>query len=382
MIGGRSVPDPQHWLDLFTHKTWTEFLRAGGTVSGFRESRWNIVQKIRKGDLLLSYLTGISRWIGILEVTGKPFIDKKTRIWDFDTFPARVPVRAVTLLEPETAVPIVEMRDRLSIFRNLKSPYAWTGAVRSSPAMWSREDGSAVVAAIEHAAKHPQKRPYDAAKLDKTPPIFKAKNVGTVTIPEEDAPEPHPNAGDGESVSREPTAHLEIQYLLLKLGSDMGLDVWVARNDRGREYRGSRFAEIPRIRVDLPLNFDEATNTTIQMIDVLWLQGKSIQAAFEIESTTSIYSGLLRMSDLIAMQPNLNIPLFLVAPGDRREKVIAEVNRPTFTRLSPPMTELCRFIPFDALRERIKQAGDLVRYLRPEFLDEIAENCTVGEEDR
>ena len=52
-------------------------------------------------------------------------------------------------------------------------------------------------------------------------------------------------------------------------------------------------------------------------------------AAFEIESTTSIYSGLLRMSDLIAMQPNLNIPLYLVAPNERRQKVFAEVNRST-----------------------------------------------------
>jgi hypothetical protein len=42
-------------------------------------------------------------------------------------------------------------------------------------------------------------------------------------------------------------------------------------------------------------------------------------AAFEI---TSICSGLLRMADLVAMQPNLNIPLFLVAPEERREKCL------------------------------------------------------------
>lgn len=73
------------------------------------------------------------------------------------------------------------------------------------------------------------------------------------------------------------------------------------------------------MKADLPLRFDEATNKTIELIDVLWLQGNAIVAAFEIENTTSIYSGLLRMSDLIAMQPNLNIPLFLVAPDDRRD---------------------------------------------------------------
>jgi hypothetical protein len=62
------------------------------------------------------------------------------------------------------------------------------------------------------------------------------------------------------------------------------------------------------------LQFDEATNRTIELIDVLWLKGNAVVAAFEIESTTSIYSGLLRMSDLIAMQPNLNIPLYLSPP--------------------------------------------------------------------
>lgn len=128
----------------------------------------------------------------------------------------------------------------------------------------------------------------------------------------------------------EVTAHTEIQGLLLRLGSVMGLDVWVARNDRNRIWQGRPFAESFNIRSALPHNFDVATSRVIEMIDVLWLEGNAIRAAFEIESTTSIYSGLLRMSDLLAMQPNLQIPLFLVAPDDRRSKAISEVNRPTF----------------------------------------------------
>jgi hypothetical protein len=135
----------------------------------------------------------------------------------------------------------------------------------------------------------------------------------------------------------------------------MGLDVWVARNDRGRDWNGHRFTELPRLRADLPLQFDEATNQTIELIDVLWLKGNAVVAAFEIERTTSIYSGLLRMSDLIAMQPNLNIPLYLVAPDERRQKVFAEVNRPTFSRPSPPLVDLCRFIAFSALRDQVGQ---------------------------
>jgi hypothetical protein len=123
--------------------------------------------------------------------------------------------------------------------------------------------------------------------------------------------------------------------------------------------------------------FDEATTKTIEYIDVLWLKGNAIIAAFEVESTTSIYSGLLRMSDLIAMQPNLNIPLYLVAPDERREKVFIEVNRPTFSRLVPPLSEMCQFISFSTLRERLKTIAPIVRYLKPEFLEELAEDCQI-----
>jgi hypothetical protein len=86
------------------------------------------------------------------------------------------------------------------------------------------------------------------------------------------------------------------------------------------------------------------------------------------------------MSDLVAMQPNINIPLYIVAPDERREKVTSEINRPTFSSLSPRMNEACRYLPFDQLRKRVQQAGDLVRYLKPEFLDEVSESCELPAE--
>lgn len=54
---------------------------------------------------------------------------------------------------------------------------------------------------------------------------------------------------------------------------------------------------------------------------MLWLRKNSIAAAFEVECTTAVYSGLLRMSDLLALQPDLDIKLYLVAPDERRGKV-------------------------------------------------------------
>ncbi len=377
---------PSYWLDLFTHQTWTEFLAAGANVSGFRENRWRTVQSMKPGDILLCYLTGVSRWIGLLEVTGPAFKDN-TLIWSVNNFPARVPVRILSKLDPLEAVPVIEMRDKLSIFQNLKSPHAWTGRFRGSPYKWTQADGEAVVAAIREAEAHPIQRPFDRSKLEKIPPILKTSKIGLVTIPEgEDDKkasstyqEQKPEGVVLEPEAKEATAHTEVQWLLLKLGSDMGLDVWVAKNDRSKSYNSVIFSSIPRLRESLPRQFDTTTTRTVELIDVIWLKGNSIQAAFEIESTTSIFSGLLRMSDLITMQPNLNIPLFIVAPGERRSKVLSEVNRPTFARLSPPMSEMCRYISFEELRRQLDAAKGFVQFLKPEFLDSFAESCVVEE---
>src|ERR1035438_3652797 len=96
-----------YWLDLFTGTTWKEFVEAGASVSGFPESRWKTVQQVHLGDYLLCYLTGISRFIGILEVVKAPYKDSTRLIWKDDAFPCRLGVKPVEMLAPETAIPIL-----------------------------------------------------------------------------------------------------------------------------------------------------------------------------------------------------------------------------------------------------------------------------------
>lgn len=78
------------------------------------------------------------------------------------------------------------------------------------------------------------------------------------------------------------------------------------------------------------------------------------------------------------MQPNLQIPLYIVAPDERRQKVFDEVNRPTFLKLlDPPLVETCRYISFSTLKNKLDVAGSLVKYMNKDFLDEISEVCIV-----
>src|SRR5215216_3229393 len=274
---------PTYWLNLFTGKTWKEFLDAGATVSGFRESRWATVKRIKSGDYLLCYLTGVSRFIGVLEVTSEPYWDESP-IWKDEVFPCRVKVEIIAAQTPETAVPIFDLKEQLTIFQNLKSPAAWTGHVRGSPARWKQSDGEAVVYAVLEAVENPVKRPVDKSKLARRPKALRAKGE-SFTVPESDdtaeqvqesPAEPPKEEQRAKEPSKETTAHTEIQWLLLKLGSDMGLDVWVARNDRNREAHGRRLSDLPRLKSELPLQFDDVTNRTIELIDVLWLRGNAI----------------------------------------------------------------------------------------------------------
>ncbi|MBN2467759.1 MAG: hypothetical protein JXD19_06360 [Deltaproteobacteria bacterium] len=45
-----------YWLDLFTGKTWEEFLRHGADISGFHERRRKMCEKVKTGDYFLFYL--------------------------------------------------------------------------------------------------------------------------------------------------------------------------------------------------------------------------------------------------------------------------------------------------------------------------------------
>jgi hypothetical protein len=287
------------------------------------------------------------------------------------------------------------LRDKLSVFKKIEGLDRRNLGhfLRRSPAKWAQDDGQVVADAIMNALSNPVSRPADKARLARRPSLFRAKRLGTVTVPDAQAASDSADGSVSDSsandvipstaaTEREPESeireHTETQWLLLKMGNDMGLDIWVARNDRGRSYAGHRFADLPRIKQSLPAQFDDATNRTIEHIDVLWLRGNAIVAAFEIESTTSIYSGLLRMSDLISMQPNLNIRLYIVAPDARRNKVLEEVNRPTFSRLHPPLSSMCRLISISAIRKRLAELGGTIRYLKPEFVeDELSESCEI-----
>jgi type II restriction enzyme len=132
---------------------------------------------------------------------------------------------------------------------------------------------------------------------------------------------------------REDSEHTRLQHLLIKLGRALNYEVHVARNDRHRSCAGEAFALLTA--ESLPRwDWPSEVVDTVSLIDVLWLRHDTheVVCAFEVEKSTSIYSGILRLEDLARSLPRRGAHFYLVAPESREREVLAQLARPAFRR--------------------------------------------------
>lgn len=154
--------------------------------------------------------------------------------------------------------------------------------------------------------------------------------------------------------------HTQIQAWLRDLGRALGFNVWIASNDRSRTWGSGRLGD--GCLEELPAGVGDAPGAeAVRLIDVLWLDrsARQVAAAFEVEHTTSIYSGIVRLLDLALGAPAQTAnALFLVAPDDREEEVRDQLMRPLFRRVADLKV---RFLPYSGLehhREAMARFGE------------------------
>lgn len=361
-----------YFIDLFSPETYEAFKNSSQDISGFRLRHKNMADRIKPGDFFVCYLTRVSRWFGILEVLEGPFIDDKPLfVQENDPFVVRFRVKTSVYLPIEKAIPIhdAEIWRGLSFTRDLeKGAISWTGKVRGSLTRLDDLDGAFLADKLNTQTSIGKPFPLSEQGLRKlaTHTVNRPEKVVTVSVPD-DAEVVDAGNGQPEKETRE---SFLIQALIAHIGSQMGMS-WIPRSDRGRVLKEWNDEE-GHLLERLPLNYDDTTLRTIEQIDVLWLRGRSIVRAFEVEHTTSIYSGILRMADLLALQPNMAINLHILAPEEKRDKVFQEIRRPVFSLLEKgPLAESCTYLTYDSLRELANQQH--LSHLSDTVLDEYAE---------
>lgn len=360
-----------YFIDLFSPETYDAFSKSARDTSGFRLRQRGVASRVHPGDTLVCYVTRLSRWCGLLDVVEGPFIDNAPIfVPEDDPFVVRFRVKARVWLPLDESPPIRDAAiwKGLSFTRNLPDgSIAWTGKVRGSLVQLDKADAVFLDSKLGEIASSHAKFPLsdDEEKALHTHTIVRADKVVSVTVPEDKTVDQTP--------STEPDVResIRIQALIAEAGAKMGLSVWVPAADRGRvmsAWKGEPAAVLQR----LPLNYDDTTLRTIEQIDVLWLRGRSIVRAFEVEHTTSVYSGILRMADLLALQPNMDIKLHIVAPIERRDKVFSEIRRPVFSLLEKgPLADSCTYLSYESVKE--VAALKHLPHLSDSVLDEYAE---------
>ena len=361
-----------YYIEVYAPDTYQEFLQTARDETGFRERYQRAVERLRVGDILICYLTRVSRWMGLLEVVGEqPFRADPSH----DTpYVLRLPVRPLVFLDNiEHAIPIRdhEVWNELSFTRDLEQGSStWTGKFRGALAPLDQADGVLLAGLLRRQAEEPRTYALDDDDRRKLTDlrVRRAEVDVSVSVPE---PEPEvDDAADGENPGR--TSH-QVQATLARLGADLGMSIWAPKPDRERMLASIESDDVQFLD-RLPLNYDETTLRTIENIDVLWLRGRSIVRAFEVEHTTSVYSGILRMADLLALQPNMAIKLHLVAPSERREKVFSELRRPVFSLLERgPLAQLCTYLSYDGVDELAALPN--LQHMRDSVIDEYVEEA-------
>ena len=161
---------------------------------------------------------------------------------------------------------------------------------------------------------------------------------------------------DVQQEKEEENLHTEMQYHLLKICNALGYDVIAASNDRSRSHCGNSFSFM-NLQQFLEINLDKETLNTVKLIDVLWFQKNTnnVIAAFEVEKSTSIFSGILRLTDLYQSFPVAPTTLFLIIPDQREKEVIFQLSRPAiknhhieiryilFSELQKHCDAICKF---------------------------------------
>ncbi|RYD58315.1 MAG: hypothetical protein EOP56_05165 [Sphingobacteriales bacterium] len=362
-----------YYINIFSPDTYKAYSESSRTVSGFKENQKGIAN-IKPGDKLICYVTKLSRWVGLLEVKGGYKLDRTPLFSPIvDPYILRFNIDSKVWLPLDLSLPIDtdEVWNGLSFTKAFQKGHTgWTIMVRSSLRRIEDADGALIERLLlrqkENGTIYALSE-SDERKL-KSPTVRTSENKQVaVSIPEKDDTQ----VGTKIDIQINHRDSIKIQALLAEIGERMNLKIWIPRSDR------QRVIEVWHPRAEsllelLPLNYDDATLKTIENIDVLWIRGRSIVRAFKVEHTTSIYSGILRMADLMALQPNLNINAHIVAPVERKDKVLQEISRPVFTLLDKgPLSESCSFISYSSVEELSNEKR--LEYMNDTVLEEYSE---------
>lgn len=140
--------------------------------------------------------------------------------------------------------------------------------------------------------------------------------------------------------------HSEIIAILALVGKKQGYDVWIGKREQPERDSGlvaigktlKEYMTVKKLKADNAENQDVVEN-----IDLIWIKGANIKAVFEVESTTTMTSALMRGSNV-----DKSVDKFMILPEEREDQFKNKMTSPLFKEHFE--NENWRIVFFDALR--------------------------------
>lgn len=177
----------------------------------------------------------------------------------------------------------------------------------------------------------------------------------------------------------EARTHSLMQIALVEIGIGLGCQAYVAANDQHIVYRGAPLAQLPGVvhRLDdVPeMGYSGESVDAAKLIDCIWLKKRQIPAIFEVEHSTGVNSGLLRMQKFSDSFLDIRTRYVIVAPDETRDEVMRKASAAQFAGLNPQFLPYSTVLSMYAIVQRWNRLRD-VAGPRLELLDAFLEPCT------
>jgi len=259
-----------------------------------------LLREAQPGDPCIAYVSGRKLFAGLGKITGGYYRDKKS------DFPHRI--RLEMRLNIDNGVPLHSVSKDLQCIENRTNPGVF---LRRGVAKIPISDYQVIEAALE---------------LRLT------------------AVELQPNMEEGSEEAGEVKSHSEAEAALLELGNLLGFETFVTADDGNRDCQGKLLSQIATLRQMPDFTAREILDIACH-IDVIWFEDKFPVHCFEVEHSTGVSQGLLRLFQL----RGLNTGFIIVAPAEAQGKFEREVEK----------------APFRSIRNRFRfnSYGDVARFL-------------------
>lgn len=119
--------------------------------------------------------------------------------------------------------------------------------------------------------------------------------------------------------------HWDVIGILVELGNMLGFDTYVA--DPSQQFKGKRLGDLATLKEIPPFTYQRLVDTA-KNIDVIWFKDEFPRYCFEVEHTTGVTLGLLRLYQIRELGK-----LFIIAPKEILSKFQTEITKDPFYKI-------------------------------------------------